>query len=238
MAEPTPAVELCGVHISYGARADIGPVSFRLLAGEVLGVIGGNGSGKTTVLKAICALQPVDHGQVRVYGRPVQAGVPVAEVGAVIEEPRFYPWLTGVENLRLAAGGRAERETTIMDRLCALGLERAGSVRVGEYSQGMRQRLGLARALLGDPRVLVLDEPTNGLDVTALKDVRRLVADQACRGVAIVIVSHLFAEVQAVADSVCLMNAGRVLAVQPVSHAVAKHGSVDALFRAALAGGS
>ncbi len=225
------AAELSAVEIHYGPRASIGPISAAVRPGAVLGLIGMNGSGKTSLLRALCALQPVDAGHVRVYGEPVVAGEPVPGLGAMIEEPRFYPWLSARENLVLAAGGRDAWRARIRDVIAAVGLTDAADVRVAEFSQGMRQRLGLARALLGDPRLLVLDEPTNGLDTSAMAQMRELIAGWASRGTAVVVTSHLMSEVEAVADDVLVLNAGELLLNVSMADVLDRWGSVSEMYQ-------
>ncbi len=230
-----PAVAVSEVEVSYGPRATIGPISFELEPGAVLGLIGGNGSGKTTVLRTLCALQTVSRGTVRVYGEPVSVGRPVRRVGAMIEEPRFYGWLSGRDNLLMAAGGRRDWAGRTDPTLDDVGLTEAAEVPVGEYSQGMRQRLGVARALLGDPRLLILDEPSNGMDAPSMRQIRGVLQRTVARGTALILTTHLIAEVEALAHRVCVMNAGSALCVAEVSKAVTEAGSLDTYYQRLLA---
>jgi ABC-2 type transport system ATP-binding protein len=224
------AVELRDVVITYGFRATIGPVSVRLPASGVLGLIGANGSGKTSLMRAMCALQPVHGGHVEVLGHEVEPGVPVAGVGAMIEEPRFYPWLSAADNLQLAAGGRSDWRRRIPAVLESVELSAVEHVRVDEFSQGMRQRLGLARALLGEPRVLVLDEPTNGLDVGGIAVMRRLLASLVTSGTTLVLSSHLLSEVQYLATIVLALRAGDVVASGQTNELLATWGSLGEMY--------
>jgi ABC-2 type transport system ATP-binding protein len=224
------AVELRDVVITYGFRATIGPVSVCLPAGGVLGLMGANGSGKTSLMRAMCALQPVHGGCVEVLGRAVEPGGPVAGVGAMIEEPRFYPWLSARDNLQLAAGGRSDWQRRIPAVLESVELSAVEHVRVDEFSQGMRQRLGLARALLGEPRILVLDEPTNGLDVGGIALMRRLLASLVADGTTLVLSSHVLTEVQHLATVVLALRAGDVVAAGHTSELVATWGSLDEMY--------
>jgi ABC-2 type transport system ATP-binding protein len=224
------AVELRDVVIAYGFRATIGPVSVCVPAGGVLGLMGANGSGKTSLMRAICALQPVHAGCVEVLGRAVEPGIPVAGVGAIIEEPRFYPWLSAGDNLQLAAGGRKEWQQRISMVLESVELSAVEHVRVEEFSQGMRQRLGLARALLGQPRILVLDEPTNGLDVGGIALMRRLLASLVADGTTLVLSSHVLSEVEHLATVVIALRAGDVVAAGQTSELVATWGSLNEMY--------
>jgi ABC-2 type transport system ATP-binding protein len=224
------AVELREVEIRYGPRASIGPVDAELHAGHVLGLIGANGSGKTSILRAICGLQQAHAGDVRVFGRVVRAGVPVAGVGAMIEEPRFYPWLSAVDNLLLAAGGRQAWVAGIDMVLDAVGLGDVRDTAVAEFSQGMRQRLGIGRALLGKPRLMVLDEPTNGLDARGTVEIRGLLRAAVDQGTTLILTSHLLTEIEALADDLLVLNAGRQLHAGPTTDAVDRWGSVSAMY--------
>lgn len=223
------------IEIHYGARATIGPVSASVRPGAVLGLIGTNGSGKTSIMRAVCALQRVDAGAIRVFGRPVQPGVPVAGVGAIIEEPRFYPWLSAIENLQLAAGGRAEWNRGLGSALEHVGLSEVARVAVAEFSQGMRQRLALARVLLGEPRLLVLDEPTNGLDAEGIAQLRNILGALVARDTAIVIASHLLSEIEAIANDVLVLSAGQVLVSSATSDIVGRWGSVSKMYERVVA---
>jgi ABC-type multidrug transport system ATPase subunit len=224
------ALELREVVIRYGFRATIGPVSVCLPAGGVLGLMGANGSGKTSLMRAICALQPVHAGRVEALGRAVEPGVPVAGIGAMIEEPRFYPWLSARDNLQLAAGGRRDWQQRIPTALETVELSHVANVRVDQFSQGMRQRLGLARARLGEPRILVLDEPTNGLDVGGIALMRRLLASLVADGTTLVLSSHVLSEVQHLATVVLALRAGDVVASGHTSELVATWGSLEEMY--------
>lgn len=227
-------VEAREIEIHYGPRATVGPVSFDVRRGSVLGLIGPNGSGKTSIMRAMCALQRLDAGEIRVFGRAVRAGLPVRDVGAMIEEPRFYPWLSASENLQLAAGGRRSWVDEIPGALERVGLSSLGRTPVAEFSQGMRQRLGVARALLGRPQLLVLDEPTNGLDAAGIKEMRTLMGTFAAAGTAIVLSSHLVSEIQAAADEVLVLVAGQAVVSDTMSQIVARSGSLSSMYERVL----
>lgn len=229
-----PAVELRRIEIRYGARVTIGPIEAEVRPGSVLGLIGPNGSGKTSIMRAMCGLQPLHAGEIRVLGNPVRPGVPVPDVGAMIEEPRFYPWLSATENLLLAAGGRPAWSDRIPSVLEQVGLAGAAERPVGAFSQGMRQRLGVARALMGEPRMLVLDEPTNGLDGQGVAQMRALLDDFVAAGTSIVLSSHMVGEIQAVADDVLVLAAGQVLETGATADIVTRWGSVGEMYQHAV----
>ncbi|MDP8908982.1 MAG: ATP-binding cassette domain-containing protein [Chloroflexota bacterium] len=210
--------------------AVVGPVSLTIAAGGVFGLVGANGAGKTTLLRLLCGLTAATSGTVEVWGQPVVAGRRPPSLGGVIEEPRFYPWLTARENLAAAAAGRASWVERINGRLEQVDLlDRAEEVVAG-FSQGMRQRLGLARALLGDPRLLVLDEPTNGLDPHGIRWMRSLITSFGEQGKSVIVSSHLLHEVQQVCDDVAVIAGGRVLASGSVASVTADASSLEDLY--------
>lgn len=235
ITQATYALEVRQLEIHYGARATIGPISVAVRPASVLGLIGTNGSGKTSIMRVMCGLQQLDAGEVQVFGRPVQAGLPVPGLGAMIEEPRFYPWLSAAENLRLASGGREEWNSRIPSALERVGLSQVAGVPVGEFSQGMRQRLGFARALMGEPKLLVLDEPTNGLDAESIAQMRGVLRSLAAQEAAIVVASHLISEIQEIADDVLVLSAGQVLVYSATSDIVSRWGSVSRMYERVVA---
>jgi len=189
-------------------------VSFEARPGQVVGLLGPNGAGKTTVLRMMVGLIRPDSGAVYVTGEPVHAGADVlGTVGAFIEGPGFLPHLTGMENLQAywAATGRPLEEARLADALAIAGLDHAINRRVRGYSQGMRQRLGIAQAMLGQPELLLLDEPTNGLDPPQIKAMRAVLHNYAATGRTVVISSHLLSEVQQTCTDVVVMDKGKVI---------------------------
>ncbi len=196
-----------------GLRAVDG-VSFRAERGQVVGMLGPNGAGKTTTLRMVVGLIRPDEGEVWVEGRPVHAGADVlASVGALIEGPGFLPHLSGRANLDAywEATGRPDEESHLDEVLEIAGLGSAIDRRVRGYSQGMRQRLGIAQAMLGLPPLLLLDEPTNGLDPPQITAMRTVLADYAAAGRTVVVSSHMLAEVEQTCDHVVVMARGHVL---------------------------
>lgn len=205
------AIEAHSLSKRYGRRHAVDNVSFRVPAGRITGFLGPNGAGKTTTLRMIAGLIRPSSGTSRVLGRPVP-GPALRQVGTMIEEPSFYPYMTGRKNLEHAAllhGG--VDEARIGEVLAFVHMDQAADKRVGAYSQGMRQRLGLARALLWEPRILLLDEPTNGLDPVGIAEIRenlRLIAQQ---GVTILISSHILAELEKLVEHILVIERGQML---------------------------
>jgi ABC-2 type transport system ATP-binding protein len=196
-----------------GFRAVDG-ISFRAEPGQVVGLLGPNGAGKTTAIRMLVGLIRPDSGQIFVHGQPVHAGADVlATVGSFIEGPGFLPHLTGRQNLEAywQATGRPAEEAHLAEALEIAGLGPALDRRVRGYSQGMRQRLGIAQAMLGLPALLVLDEPTNGLDPPQIKAMREVLADYAAVGRTVVISSHLLGEVEHTCSHVVVMDQGKVV---------------------------
>jgi ABC-2 type transport system ATP-binding protein len=189
-------------------------VSFRAEAGQVVGLLGPNGAGKTTAIRMLVGLIRPDSGEIFVDGEPVHAGADVlGSVGAFIEGPGFLPHLTGMQNLTAywQATGRPIGEAQLEKALEIAGLGTAIDRRVRGYSHGMRQRLGIAQAMLGLPPLLLLDEPTNGLDPPQIKAMRSVLADYAATGRTVVVSSHLLAEVQQTCSHVVVMHLGKVI---------------------------
>ncbi len=196
-----------------GFRAVDG-VSFRAAAGQVVGLLGPNGAGKTTVIRMLLGLIRPDSGSIYVNGQPVHAGADVlGSVGALIEGPGFLPHLSGLANLTAYwhATGRPLEEAHLERALEIAGLGEAIDRKVRGYSHGMLQRLGIAQAMLGLPALLVLDEPTNGLDPPQIKAMRAVLADYAAAGRTVVISSHLLAEVEHTCTHVVVMDKGKVV---------------------------
>ena len=210
------ALEVRSLSRTYGRRAAVADLDLTVRVGDVYGFLGPNGAGKTTAMRCILGLIRRDSGTVRLFG---QADLVAARrhVGAIIETPSFHGWLTGHANLMLAAayagltGAAARDEVTRV--LARVGLAERGTDRAGTYSLGMKQRLGIARALLGRPKLLMLDEPTNGLDPRGMREMRELIRSLALHdGITVFVSSHLLAEVQAIGNRVGIIQGGRLRA--------------------------
>ena len=209
----TLAVDATGVTKAFGSVLAVDDVSVQVDAGEVYGVLGPNGAGKTTFLRMLFGLIRPDAGTIRVFGKTWdQAGVGVLDgVAGFIESPRFYPYLTGranLEGLALLDGGiRAGLLEEVLD---IVDLTDRADRKVGGYSYGMRQRLGVAASLLREPRLLVLDEPANGLDPAGIRDMRALVKRLAHSGLTVLLSSHDMGEVEEICDNVTILDQGSV----------------------------
>ncbi len=200
----------------YGNRTAVDSIGFSMQGGEVVGFLGPNGAGKTTTMRMIAGLIHPSNGKVQLQGQNVP-GPNLREMGAMIEEPSFYPYLNGLENLRYAAKMHgAVGENKIQEVLNMVGLTSRAKDTVRKYSQGMRQRLGLARALLANPKLLLLDEPANGLDPEGVADLRHTIRNLGQQGVAILLSSHILAEVEKTVDRILIINKGKLLRDAPM----------------------
>jgi ABC-2 type transport system ATP-binding protein len=211
---PSPAVWCSGLRKRYGRQTAVDGVSFTVGRGEVVGLLGPNGAGKTSVIKILLGLVRCDAGDVLLLGRPARDPDARARVGYLPELFRYQPWLTAAEVLALHVRltGVSVPAEEQRDCLAVVGLaDRAGD-RVGGFSKGMQQRLGLAVALLGHPELVILDEPTSALDPIGRADVRDLLLSLRARGVAVLLNSHLIGEVERVCDRVVILDKGRVAA--------------------------
>ena len=220
-----PIIRLEHVTKRFGANVAVDDVSFEVTPGRCLGWLGPNGSGKTTLIRCMLGLARPSSGAIEVRGDPVpsQGRRALERVGAIVEEPRFYPYLSGRRNLEVWArytGGEAH--TRIDWALERVNLSaRAGSP-VKQYSLGMRQRLGVARSLLTDPELLILDEPTNGLDPAGIVEFREMIRSFVEQdGRTVFVSSHLLDEVQKLADDIAIVHAGRLIMHGPVDELVA-----------------
>ncbi|WP_233491173.1 ABC transporter ATP-binding protein [Blastococcus sp. TBT05-19] len=211
---PSPAVWCSGLRKRYGRRTAVDDVSFTVGRGEVVGLLGPNGAGKTSVIKMLLGLVRPDAGEVLLLGRPSTDPRSRSAVGYLPELFRYQPWLTAAEvlDLHVKLAGADVDASERRECLALVGLaERAGD-RVGGFSKGMQQRLGLAVALVARPELVVLDEPTSALDPLGRVDVRDIVLSLKSRGVAVLLNSHLIGEVERVCDRVVILDRGRVAA--------------------------
>jgi ABC-2 type transport system ATP-binding protein len=209
-------------------------LDLSVAAGGVHGFLGPNGSGKTTTIRALLGLVRVDRGQLRLLGEPVPQALPqvIGSVGALVETPLFFPTFSGRLNLVLLAETAGVAATRVDECLELVDLRDRAEERFKGYSLGMKQRLGIAAALLKAPRLLVLDEPSNGLDPAGIRDVRELVRRLGADGrTTVFLSSHLLAEVEQVCDSVSIMTRGRCVASGPVREVLSARSSRDVRVR-------
>jgi ABC-2 type transport system ATP-binding protein len=211
-----PLVQVHGLTKRYGDTLAVDGVDLVVRPGEVYGFLGPNGAGKTTTLRILTGLIAPTSGSVEVLGgAPGQARV-LARTGSMIESPAFYPYLSGLDNLRLLAEYAEVPRARVREVLELVDLAGRAKDRFSTYSLGMKQRLGVAAALLKDPELVILDEPTNGLDPAGMRDMRRLIRELGSEGRTVVLSSHLLGEVQQVCDRVGIINAGRMVAEHDV----------------------
>jgi ABC-type multidrug transport system ATPase subunit len=198
-------------------RLAVDRVSMTVRRGEVYGFLGPNGAGKTTTLRMVLGLIRPTAGSATVLGQRAGGPATTARIGALIEGPGFYPYLSGRDNLRTMARYRGLSDTVADAALSRVGLGDRGKDKFKSYSLGMKQRLGVAAALMGDPDVIVLDEPTNGLDPAGMADMRALIVDLAKGGQTVLLSSHLLAEVEEICDRVGVIAGGTLLVESTVS---------------------
>ncbi|MCI8284399.1 MAG: ATP-binding cassette domain-containing protein [Firmicutes bacterium] len=200
--------EINSVEKSYGNSQVIKNCSFNIREGEVYGLLGVNGAGKTTLMKMMIGLQKIDRGSIRVLESEAGSGAGyLSEIGSMIENPFFYGHLNGREILKMHLCYMG-KQGNISEILGMVGLDGAGDKPVSQYSLGMKQRLGIARAIIHRPKLLILDEPLNGLDPIATAEMRRLMRRLADRGTAILLSSHIIGEIKHTADRIGILAGG------------------------------
>jgi ABC-type multidrug transport system ATPase subunit len=227
----TTIVRTEGLTKSYGRLTVVDDVDLEVFPGDVFGFLGPNGSGKTTTIRMLLGLVAPSSGRAELFGRamPDNAHRTLEDVGALVEGPAFYPTMSGRRNLAVfdAAGHNSSRSTRrrrIADVLDRVGLGSVDRRPVRAYSLGMRQRLGLAAALIRQPRLLMLDEPTNGLDPQGIREIRALLAQLATEGTTVFLSSHLLGEVELICTRAAMMSQGRLVAQDTVEHLLAPTG--------------
>lgn len=218
MSTGSPVVRVSGLHKSYGATHALRGLDFEIPSGQLTGFLGPNGAGKTTTFRSILGLTRPNEGDVEILGLPVPSGLPaiVKRIGVIVEEPGLIKALSGRVNLEVAADTLGFGHDRIEGMLEFVGLTGDAHRKASEYSKGMRQRLALAAAMLGDPELLILDEPLDGLDPAGQHAFRARLKELAAEGKSVVVSSHDLADVEALADYVIVINEGQLVTQGPL----------------------
>lgn len=218
MPTGSPVIRVSGLHKRYGSTEALSGLDFEIPSGQLTGFLGPNGAGKTTTFRAILGLSKPDGGEIEILGLPVPHGLPaiVKRVGVIVEEPGLIKALSGRTNLTVAADTLGFGHERIEELLEFVGLTSDAKRRIGEYSKGMRQRLALAAAMLGDPELLILDEPLDGLDPAGQHAFRARLRGLAAEGKSVVVSSHTLSDVEALADYVVVIDQGRLVTQGPL----------------------
>lgn len=202
----------------YGRRVAVAGVDLAVREAEIFGLVGPNGAGKTTILKMLLGLVRPTAGEIFVFGTPAPCPAALHAAGSMVDKPAFYPWLTARGNLRVFLDGGPPGPPHAVERaLESVGLTADGDRLVKTFSQGMRQRLGMAAALMRRPKLLILDEPANGLDPSGIRDLRRLLLDVSAGGTTVLLSSHLLAEVEKICHRVAFIANGSIGEVRTVA---------------------
>jgi len=223
-AESQWAVETHGLTKRFGETVAVNGVELRIPRGCAFGYLGPNGAGKTTLIRVLLGLTRADSGTMSLLGYPVpkHRDAALARVGAIVDEPRFHGHLTGRQNLKILAEAREPAARgRIEPALERVGILHRADDRVSKYSMGMRQRLGVAACLLGDPQLLILDEPMNGLDPAGMHEMRDMIVSLVAEGRTVVLSSHLLDEVERTCDAVAIVDRGNVIRQGPISELLA-----------------
>ncbi|MGA8370636.1 MAG: ABC transporter ATP-binding protein [Acidimicrobiales bacterium] len=217
------AVEVTGLTKRFGDRTVIDNVALQVPRGSTFGYLGPNGAGKTTLIRVLLGLTPATSGSMSLLGLPVPSRreEALARVGAIVDEPQFHGYLTGRENLSILGAAREPAaHARIPSSLERVGLAERADDRVAQYSMGMRQRLGVAACLLGEPELMILDEPMNGLDPAGMLEFRKMIKSFVDEGRTVVLSSHLLDEVEKTCDAVAIVDGGRVVSQGPIASVI------------------
>ncbi|MFW5418470.1 ATP-binding cassette domain-containing protein [Nocardiopsis sp. CNT-189] len=224
-------IEVKNVSKKYGSKTAVDGVSFTAAPGRVTGFLGPNGAGKSSTLRILLGLDRAASGTALIDGRPYTSiRQPLRTVGAMLDGASAVPERRGVDHLRWIARSNRIPSRRISEVLETVGLSEAAKVRVGKYSLGMKQRLGLAAALLGEPRVLVLDEPVNGLDPEGIRAVRTFLRRYADQGNTVLLSSHLMGETAETVDDIVVIDKGRIIANGTLGEVTEGHASLEEAF--------
>jgi ABC-2 type transport system ATP-binding protein len=224
-------IEARGLTKRYGSTVAVDALTFDVRSGIVTGFLGPNGSGKSTTMRLILDLDAPDAGQVRICGRRYrELRWPLRQVGALLEARAFHPGRSARDHLAALAASNDIPRSRAEEVLGIVGLDSAARTRAGQFSLGMAQRLGIAAALLGDPEVLLLDEPVNGLDPEGIRWIRKLLKSLAAQGRTVFVASHLIGEMALTADQLVVVGGGRLLAQTSVTELAARSTSLEEAF--------
>ncbi|MDD6794150.1 MAG: ATP-binding cassette domain-containing protein [Clostridiaceae bacterium] len=197
---------------SYGKDEILKNINLKVNKGDIYGLIGPNGAGKTTVIKSILGLIRRDKGEIYFDGKLINSNSSINKlIGATIEEPAFYEYLSGFNNLKLHANMSGIKDERIDEVLKLVRLTEAKNKKVGKYSLGMKQRLAIARAFINKPQLVILDEPTNGLDPNGIREIREFIKKQSEEGVTFIYCSHILSEVQSLCNRIALIQEGKIV---------------------------
>ena len=208
----------------FGYLTAVKDLSFTIKKGNVYGILGPNGSGKSTTLGIVLNVVNKTHGDFKWFDGTVSTHDALKKVGAIIERPNFYPYMTAAQNLKLVCKIKGVSYSKIEEKLAVVGLEDRKDHKFNTYSLGMKQRLAIASALLNDPEILILDEPTNGLDPQGIHQIREIIKDIAASGTTILLASHLLDEVEKVCSHVVVLRKGEKLYAGRVDEMISSHG--------------
>jgi ABC-type multidrug transport system ATPase subunit len=236
----TPAITVEQLTYAYGSVRAIKGISFEVMPGEVLGFLGPNGAGKSTTIKILTGQLPPQGGHAKILGYEVGRGDPElqAQIGVCFEEKNLYLDMSGRENLDFFASLYGMKRPDSMEALQRVGLADRAKDRVQSYSKGMRQRLMMARALIHSPRVLFLDEPTDGLDPVTAAEIRRTIREEADRGAAVLLTTHDMLEADDLSDRVAFLNEGEIVALDTVEDLKLRYGERSIRVRLRTADGT
>ncbi|MFT7350901.1 MAG: ABC-2 type transport system ATP-binding protein [Flavobacterium sp.] len=204
-------LSISNLHKNYGKVHAVNNVSLEIQKGNVYGILGPNGSGKSTTLGIVLNVVNKTSGEFAWFGGKVETHEALKKVGAIIERPNFYPYMTAQENLKLVCDIKGISYLKILEKLIVVGLEERKDSKFSTFSLGMKQRLAIASALLNDPEILILDEPTNGLDPQGIHQIRDIIKKIASQGTTILLASHLLDEVEKVCSHVLVLRKGQIL---------------------------
>ena len=214
-------LEIKNVSKYFGKAKVVDNLSFEVKEGEILGFLGPNGAGKTTTIKMILGLLSIDEGNITINGYDVKKDFEKAMeyIGGIVENPDMYGYMSAVDNLKLYAKIRNVNYSEVYKTLELVGLQKSMNQKVSKYSLGMKQRAGLALSLLHSPKILILDEPTNGLDPVGIKDLRDILKKLASeKGIAVLVSSHILSEMELMCDRVVVINEGKFIKTQSLNH--------------------